>query len=235
MKKHMIAATAFCALITVSVVSAEDKNITTVKKDTTTKAQSLSASDIIGDANISVDATIAFVESFTIMGECEEGKIARQNIEAKRDLATQEIQEESKKFEKAKNDYIAKSTTMADSARERAEKDLMKKERDIKNLVAEKEEELKLDMQLATETLAQGLEAGVAKLAKNENLDVVFDKMTGRAIYVSEKFDYTAKAIKEVNKTYEVKLAQNKKAESASATKVADNKAVAAKPAKVGA
>ena len=234
MKKHMITATAFCALMTVSVVSAEDKNVAVPKKDTAaTNTKSLSTADFMGDSNISVDATIAFVESFTIMGECEEGKIARQNIEAKRDLATQEIQEESKKFEKAKNDYIAKSTTMADSARERAEKDLMKKERDIKNLVAEKEEELKLDMQLATETLAQGLEAGVAKLAKNENLDVVFDKMTGRAIYVSEKFDYTAKAIKEVNKTYEVKLAQNKKAEAA--TKVADNKAVAAKPAKVGA
>ena len=216
MKKHVITATAFCVtLMTASIT------------------KPVSATDLMGDANISVDASIAFVESFTIMGECEEGKIERQKIEAKRDLATQEIQEESKKFEKAKNDYIAKSTTMSDSARERSEKDLMKKEREIKNLVAEKEEELKLDMQLATETLAQGLEAGVAKLAKSENLDVVFDKMTGRAIYVSDKFDYTTKAIKEVNKTYEVKLAQNKKAESA--TKLADNKAAAAKPAKVGA
>lgn len=244
MKKHMINATALCVtLMTISITSAEDKAATAPKKDTTVATtnlvtdkmtgRSVSTADFLADSNISVDANIAFVESFTIMGECEEGKIARQNIEAKRDLATQEIQEESKKFEKAKNDYIAKSTTMADSARERAEKDLMKKEREIKNFVAEKEEELKLDMQLATETLAQSLEAGVAKLAKNENLDVVFDKMTGRAIYVSEKFDYTSKAIKEVNKTYEVKLAQNKKAESA--TKVADNKAVTAKPAKIGA
>lgn len=216
MNKRVITATAFCVtLMTASVV------------------KSVSTSDLMGDANISVDAAIAFVESFTIMGECEEGKLERQKIEMKRDLATQEIQEESKKFEKAKNDYITKSTTMSDSARERSEKDLMKKEREIKNLVAEKEEELKLDMQLATEVLAQSLEAGVAKLAQSENLDVVFDKMSGRAIYVSEKFDYTTKAIKEVNKTYEVKLAQNKKAESA--TKLADNKAAAAKPAKVGA
>ncbi len=240
MKNRIITATAFCVtLIATPLTHTEDKNVTVVKKDTTiattNKAKDLSAADIIGNSNVSLDATIAFVESFTIMGECEEGKIARQNIEAKRDLATQEIQEESKKFEKSKNDYIAKSTTMSDAARERAEKDLMKKEREIKNFVAEKEEELKLDMQLATETLAQSLEAGVAKLAKNENLDVVFDKMTGRAIYVSEKFDYTSKAIKEVNKTYEVKLVQNKKTE-VTTTKVADNKAVTApKSAKVGA
>jgi len=64
--------------------------------------RSVSTADFLADSNISVDANIAFVESFTIMGECEEGKIARQNIEAKRDLATQEIQEESKKFEKSK-------------------------------------------------------------------------------------------------------------------------------------
>lgn len=239
--KNRMMTTALCvALIAIPCAKAEDKAVTVAKKDSSTNLVSdkmtsrpASTADFLDDANIKIEANIAFVESFTIMGECEEGKKARQNIEAKRDLAAQEIQEESKKFEKSKNDYIAKSTTMSDSAREKAEKDLVKKERDIKNLVAEKEEDLKLDMQLATETLAQGLEASVAKLAQNEGLDVVFDKMTGRAIYVSEKFDYTAKAIKEVNKNYEVKLAQNKQAESA--VKVADNKAAAAKPAKVAA
>jgi len=215
---------------------AEDKNssVTVVaKKETAQKTQTLSTADIIGDKNITVDAAIAFVDSYAIMGECQEGQKARKDIENKRDLATQEIQDESKQFEKAKNDYIAKSTTMTDSAREKEEKKLMKMERDIKNLVAEKEEELKLDMQIATELLAHGLEDGVAKLAKNEKLDVVFDKMTGRAIYVSDKFNFTDKAIKEVNKNYEVKLAQNSK--QAEVTKVADNKAAAPKPAKVGA
>jgi len=110
---------------------------------------------------------------------------------------------------------------------------LMKMERDLKNLVAEKEEELKIDMQLATESLAQSLDAGVAKLAKNENLDVVFDKMTGRAMYVSEKFDFTTQAIKEVNKNYEIKLAQNNK--QPEATKVADNRIAAPKATKVSA
>lgn len=244
MKKHIIT-TAFCVtLMTVPFTNAEDKAVTVAKKDNFAQSKNLvatdkmtgrsvSTADFLADEQVTIDATIGFVESFTIMGECEEGKKARQDIEKKRDLAALEIQEESKKFEKSKNDYIAKSTTMSDSARAKAEKELMKKENDIKMLVAEKEEDLKMDMQLATETLAQGLEAGVAKLAQNEGLDVVFDKMTGRAIYVSEKFDYTTKAVKEVNKTYEIKLAQNKKTEEA--VKVADNKAAAAKPAKVGA
>lgn len=226
MKNHMITATALCAVLLSSSMHAEDRNQSNTKK-------SLSTADILGDSKITVDAAIGFVDSFAIMGDCQEGQKARKEIESKRDLASNEIQEESKKFEKAKNEYVSKSTTMSDSAREKSEKQLMKAERDIKNLVAEKEEELKIDMQMATETLAQGLDAGVAKLAKNENLDVVFDKMTGRAMYVSDKFDFTNKAIKEVDKTYEVKLAQNKQAETS--LKVADNKAAAAKPAKVGA
>ena len=110
------------------------------------------------------------------------------------------------------------------------EKQLMKMENELKNLVGEKEEELKVDMQIATENLAQSLDATVGKLAKNENLDIVFDKITGRAMYVSDKFDYTGQAIKEMNKNYEIKLAQNKQPESS--TKVA---AAPAKSTKVSA
>ena len=213
MKKHMLNATALCVtFMTTSIAHAETLSV----------------------ADLSVNAKIGFVESFAVMGECEEGQKARQDIETKRDLATQEIQSEAKKLEKSKNDYLAKSTTMSDSARAKEEKRLMKMDSDIKNLATEKEEELRLDMQVATEMLAQGLEAGVAKVAQAEGLDVVFDKMTGRAIYVAEKFDFTNKVTKEVNKNYEVKLAQNKQAESA--VKVAENKAITApKATKVGA
>jgi Skp family chaperone for outer membrane proteins len=181
-----------------------------------------SIADVMTDNKIAIDASIGFVESFAVMGDCQEGQKARKEIETKRDLAGKEIQDESKKYEKAKNDYLSKSTTMSDSARLKEEKQLVKMENELKSLVAEKEEELKLEMQMATENLAQSLEATVAKLAKNESLDIVFDKMTGRAMYVSNKIDFTDKAITAMNKDYEIKLAQNKQAESA--TRLADNK-----------
>jgi Skp family chaperone for outer membrane proteins len=237
MKKNILTATVFCAtLITTPLAHAEDKAaVATAKKET--KSQNLSATDIIKDKNFTIDVSVAFVESFSVMGEGEPGINEKQAIESKRNFAAQEIQDESKQFEKAKADYIAKSTTMSDSARDKEEKKLVKMERELKNLVAEKEEELKMDMQIATETLARELETAVAQLAKDENLDVVFDKMTGRAIYVSEKLDYTSKAIEQVNKNYQVKLAQNKQGKTeAPATKLAENKAVSApKAAKVGA
>lgn len=219
MKKNIITATTLCVALFNNCINAETQTSAKPKAIT-------SVTDVMGDSNVTLDAAIGFVESFAIMGDCQEGQKARKEIEAKRDLASTEIQNESKKYEKLKNDYISKSTTMSDAARAKEEKQLLKMEHELKNLVAEKEEELKVDMQLATENLAQSLEATVAKLAKNENLDIVFDKMTGRAMYVSDKFDYTDKAIKEMNKNYEIKLAQNKQAEQA--TKVADNKATPA-------
>ncbi len=242
MKNHTLTTTLCVTLTMISYAHAEDKAVTvspkkevstqslssstnkisTVKKDTANK----NMSDLISNQDITTDACLRVVESYTIMGESEKGQLKRSEIESKRDFATEQIQEKSKDFEKAKNSYVAKSTTMSDSAREKEEKQLMKMERDIKNFVSEKEEELKLDMQIATESLAQDLERSVTQLAQNENIDIVIDKMTGRAIYVSPKFDITHKAIEEMNKTYKVELAQNKQAESN--TKVADNKAVAA-------
>lgn len=231
MKNHIITATALCAVLLTNVINAEEKTQLSAKKDTQKTISSVA--DVMGDSDITVNMTMGFIDSFAIMGDCQEGQKARREIEGKRDVATKEIQDESKKFEKAKSDYISKSTTMSDSAREKEEKQLMKMERDLKNLVAEKEEEIKMDMQVATENLAQSLDAGVAKLAQKENLDVVFDKMTGRAMYVSAKFDFTSEAIKEVNKNYEIKLAQNNK--QVETTKIADNKSTAPKATKISA
>ena len=95
-------------------------------------------------------------------------------------------------------------------------------DRDLKNMVTEKEEELKLDMQIATEKLVQEMEVAVIELAKQENIDIVFDKMTGRAIYVSEEFDFTDKVLKRVNENHQIKLAQNKKQQDS--VKIANNK-----------
>ncbi len=230
MKNRVLVLASLCVGL-MGTLGAEDKDLSVNQKET--KKSELTITDVMTGRDVKLDAHVVFVETFTVMGEGEPGQIERKNIEGKRDLATQEIQEESKRFEKAKNEYMSKATMMSDSAREKEEKKLMKMERDIKNLVTEKEEELKMDMQLATEKLAQDMESVVIELAQQEDIDIVFDKMTGRAIYVSADFDITDKVIKRVNEKHHVKLAQNKKAEEA--VKVAENKATTAKSSKVSA
>jgi Skp family chaperone for outer membrane proteins len=233
MKNRVLVLTGLCVGL-MSVAVAQDKNIVVAPAKVDKKE--LSATDILASSDMKVDASIMFVETFTVMGDSETGMLARKEIEAKRDLASQEVQVKSKDFEKAKNEYITKATTMSDAAREKEEKNLIKKERDLKNFVTEKEEELKLDMQMATEKLAHEMEAAVIELAQQENIDVVFDKMTGRAIYVSQTFDFTDKVIERVNEKHHLKLAQNKKdANNDAALKIADNKKAPAVSAKASA
>ncbi len=83
MKNHMKTATALCAVLLSSTINAEQ--ITTKK--------SLSTADVLGDSNVMIEAAIGFVDSFAIMGECQEGQKARKEIESKRDLASNEIQD----------------------------------------------------------------------------------------------------------------------------------------------
>lgn len=221
MKNRILVLTGLCvSLVNNGLVVAQDKG------------SSVTVADVMSK-DFTLDAKIRFVETFTVMGEGEPGLIERREIENKRDLATQQIQEESKKLEKSKTEYVSKASTMSDKARENEEKKLMKAERDLKNMVAEKEEELKVEMQLATEKLAMDMEAAVIELAQQDNIDVVFDKMTGRALYVSADFDMTDKVIKRVNERHHIKVAQNKAAEDT--LKVAENKTTSTKSTKVGA
>ena len=214
MKNRVLLVVLSASLLNGYVVAAEKKEKEVLKTN-------LNVTDVITNNEIKLEANVRFVETFTVMGEGDSGQIYRKEIEGKRDLAAQTIQDESKKIEKEKNDYIAKSSTMSDAAREKSEKTLLKMERDLKNLVTEKEEELKMDMQIATEKLVQEMEVAVIELAEQENIDVVFDKMTGRAIYVSSEFDFTDKVIKKVNENHQIKVAQNKKRQDT--VKVADN------------
>lgn len=226
MKNRVLLVTGLYVGLLGGALVAEDKN---VGKAETAKSE-IKATDVMAQDEFKLEATVMFVETFTVMGEGDSGQMHRHEIETKRDLATQTIQEESKKIEKAKAEYVNKATTMTDAAREKEEKKLIKMDRDLKNMITEKEEELKLDMQIATEKLVQEMEVAVVELAQQENIDIVFDKMTGRAIYVSEKFDITEKVIKRVNENYQVKVAQNKKQQDA--VKVADNKKAAEKTVK---
>lgn len=227
MKKYtQLAAGLLISLASMSI--AEDKKVasstTIVSKQSAHGADNMS--QLLDKSHVAVDAHLGVVESYAVMGDTQPGVAEREEMELKQNSARTEIQDEARKLEKAKNDYAKKAPAMTESARKLEETKLAKMERDLNDLAQEKGEELKQDMQVATEKLMQELEVAVAELAKEENLDIVVDKMTGRILYVSDKFDFTEKAIDKVNKRHEIKLAQNQK--SASKTLVADN---ASKPA----
>ncbi len=173
--------------------------------------KNITATQVLSDPGFGVDAKIGFVDTFQVMGECQQGQKARKDLEKKREELSSDIQQDEKKIQQAMTEYKSKVTTLSEEARGKEKKKLIKMERDYKNKIQESEDELKLDMQKKTERLARESDEGIIKMAQQEKLDVVFDKMTGRAVYVSDEFDFTNKAISIVDKNYEIKLAQSKK------------------------
>jgi len=175
--------------------------------------KNLTATRVLSASDVKVDAKIGFVDTFQVMGTSQQGQKARKDLEQKREELSSDIQQDEKKIQQAMVEYKSKATTLSEEARGKEEKKLIKMERDYKSKIQDSEDELKIDMQKKTELLARESDEGIIKMAQQENLDVVFDKMTGRAVYVSDEFDFTSKAINIVDKNYEVKLAQSKKAQ----------------------
>lgn len=226
MKKYSLYATGL--LIAFSFISlAEDKTVYT--KNTQIISSEKSATQLLSQSELSLDARISVVESYAIMGESTPGLQEREAMEAKQSNARLEIQEKAKELEKGRSEYAKKASAMTDSARKAEELRLAKMERDLNDLAQEKGEELKQEMQIATERLMQELESAVTELAQENNLDIVVDKITGRILYVSDKFDLTDRAIDKVNKRHEIKLAENQKNIDAKKVVVAENKHTDAK------
>jgi len=191
----------------------QKKSTSPVKNDTKTVVQKENPKTLSSfmDANLSTNIEIRFIDSFEVMGGCKEGVKARHDLETKRELLSKDLQKEEQKMTQTMSEYKGKSSMLNDSAREKEEKKLMRMDREYKNKIQESEEDLKIDMQKKTENLARNVDKAVIKVAKQEKLDAVVDKVTGRVIYVDDKFDFTAQVKSEMNKQYDIKLAQNKK------------------------
>jgi len=223
--KSLLSLTLFIGVVSIHAQQVGQKKPTSVKSDTkavtqkvkpktansTSVSHNKTLSNFMGDSNLSTNIEIRFIDSFEVMGSCNEGIKARHELEEKREVLGKEIQQEEQKITQIMSEYKGKSSMLSDSAREKEEKKLMKMDREYKNKIQESEEELKIDMQKKTENLARNVDKAVIKVAKEEKLDAVVDKVTGRVIYVDEKFDFTVQVKGEMNKQYEVKLAQNKK------------------------
>ncbi len=194
-----------------------DQKITSKKSPTKIEMSSLKTSNNKKNMHATqvldrTDLRVGFVDSYQVMGSCKEGEKARKEVEEKQKEYSAAIQQEEQKIQQAVAEYKGKANMLSEPAREKEEMRLMKMERDYKASLQDKEEELKLEMQIRTEKLAKNMDAGVKKMAKEQGLDVVFDRATGRAIYVVDSYDMTEKAVSVVDKEYTIKIAQEERA-----------------------
>jgi len=221
--KSLLCLTLFLGVVSINAGQGVQKRPISVKSDSKAVTQKMKAktansisasnnktlSNFMVDSNLSTNIEIRFIDSFEVMGSCKEGIRARHDLEEKREVLGKEIQREEQKITQTMSEYKGKSSMLSDSAREKEEKKLMSMEREYKNKVQDSELDLKTDMEKKTQNLARNVDKAVKEVAKEEKLDVVVDKPTGRVIYVDERLDFTVQVKGEMNKQYEIKLAQD--------------------------
>jgi outer membrane protein len=191
-------------------------------KATDKNASSGSIKDLASIAQTS-NLNIRFVESFSIMRECERGAECAKILDAKREQLTKELAKAEQAYTQKLSEFQAKAATLSVAAREKEEKELRRMEIDLKAKAQESDYEMKLAMQKITEELAQNMEAVIVAYAQKNNLDAVVDTITGKVLYVKPALNISKAMVKEMNADHQIRLAQNKKAPAA---------AVAAAPAK---
>lgn len=161
-----------------------------------------------------VQCKVGYISSMEVINGSKVGKEIKGKLDAAFKKSGAEVQAEEQKITKAVNEYKAKESTMAESAREAEQAKLMKMRRDFEAMVQEKDEEMKrLQVKLNEQLTKQALETA-AELAQAEGLDVVVDIDSGKVMYVASNVNYTGKFTERINKNYD---AQNTKAAPAKA------------------
>jgi outer membrane protein len=215
-----------------SQVCAADKNVSAGAIKDTAAANKAATADkgSIKDLAVATGQTlnVRYVESFTVMRECERGHECAQILEAKREQLSKDLAKAEQAYTQRVTEYQAKAATMSTAAREKEEKEIRRLEIDLKTKAQESEHEMKLAMQKITEELAQNMEAVIVAYAQKENLDAVVDIITGKVLYVKPNLNISKAVVKEMNTDHQVRVAQAKKATSTAAAPAAKTAAKAA-------
>ena len=164
-------------------------------------------SSISSSSNINV----GYFRASDSMRASKSGIEVGKELQATETELTAALQKEAQALEKSKSEFKAKAATMSETARENELKRLTKAERELQGKVEDAKMAIELEMRKKMEVLGKEVEQAVTQVAKSKNLDALVDIDTGRVIYASEKVTYTNDVVANLNKNYDVKVAQNNK------------------------
>ena len=187
-------------------------------------APKVMAPPVFEDKAVGKNLNISVMDVFAAMREGQEGAEVTPKLDLKRQEYGKDLEGDGKKLEQAKVEFKSKASTMNDSARAKKEQEIVRMNRDFESKVQSAEEELKLCMQQVTEVLAKEVEQAVTEYAKKNDLDLVFDKVTGKIVYSSGKADCTEAIIQGMNKNFKAKLARNEKSAASTITLASSGK-----------
>jgi len=145
-------------------------------------------------------STFAIVDFYKVINSSKKGKAHRQTIEdevARRKEALMKLQQD---FEKDMDEFRQKRLVMTPAQISEKEDQLRDRQRQIERKMSDYEEEIKRkDEQLSSEVVSK-LKDLTSQIAKEKNIDVVFEKSSINVIYAASALDITDELQKRFDK-----------------------------------
>jgi outer membrane protein len=132
------------------------------------------------------------------LDQSESGKKAKKLLQDKSERIKKDLSLKRDELKKNRDEFTKKASVLNADARRDKEKELVRKEEDFRDLVREKEEEMRKDEYNAMQPLLNDLFEVTSKLAKDENYTLIVEAKSG-VVYYNKSVDITDKVVKVFN------------------------------------
>ena len=144
----------------------------------------------------------AYIDAQIVIMSSKAGQDAQKEMQSKQEAHAKKFEKAQQEFMKAQKDLEAKGSTLSAEVQAKERKKIAKMESDARALLEEIKEEIQTDVYKKTELLDKDLKAAAAQFAQQNNIDVIKDKGTGGALFVSDRLDCSDDLIKIFDKNY---------------------------------
>jgi outer membrane protein len=133
--------------------------------------------------------------------QSDAGKRASKTLQDKADRIKKDLEAKRDELKKLSEEFNKRSQVLSADAKREREKELIRKDEDLRELVRKKEEEMRKDEYNAMQPLLNELFEVTKKLAKDEGFTLILEVKTGVVYFNKPVEDITDKVIKLANET----------------------------------
>lgn len=185
---------ALCAMTAAAICAETAKTTTTPTPNAAPKATS------------SQPCQICVVDANDIMTKTKKAQEENKKLGDQQKKLTADVQKVATELKSKMDELETKKTTLSQKALENLQNEILALRGKYESTVQTSENQLKLAVQRATESLSVEAEAAGKQLAVAGNFDVILDAASGRPIYISEKVkNNTQELVKIMDKNYDTK------------------------------
>jgi len=130
----------------------------------------------------------------------EEGKAAREGLKKKIETKQKELEKQKGELDKMNEDWKKQAALLSEEARMKKQQEFQEKFLGLRNEEMNFQAEIQREEQKATQAIFEKVAVLVERVAKEKNLEAVFERSTSGVLYLDSPVDLTKEVIQRYGK-----------------------------------